>query len=364
MSSKERVLKTIKREKVDRIPLDGDFHPLIWKRLKEYYGTNDDEAIRDNLGIDFRMVFMEPSLEFKKKAKPSPVSLWDIGEGKDNLVISLPDNVFEDEWEVRRQPTSSGQVWRYVHHPLSKIRSLDEYIFPDIESLGRFDGAEQQIKMYNHRYIIATEMWNFFKHAWELRGFENFLSDLYTNSSFVEELLHKLLELKIKQVRRLVEIGVDIIEVAGDIGMQSSMILSPEVWRRYFKPRLKELIQETKRGRNPYFFFHSDGYIKPVIPDIIEIGFDILDPIQPESMDPVEIKRLYGERLTLHGTISTQRTLPFGKREDVKREVIDRIKRCGEEGGLVLAPSNTVMPDVPVENILTLYETAKEFSTI
>ena len=350
---------------MDRVPLYGDFHPIVWKKIKGYYETDDDEVVRKNLGIDFRMVFMDPSLEFKKRAMPSPVDLWDIGEGRDNWTICLPDNVFEDEWGVRRQPTTSGQVWKYIRHPLSKVQSLDEYTFPDIESPGRFDEAKKHIKMYKHEYIISSEMWNFFKHAWELRGFENFLSDLYTNPSFVNELLDKLLEFKIKQARKLVEIGVDIIEVAGDIGMQNSMMLSPKLWRKYFKPRLRELVQKTKRIRDDvYFLFHSDGYIKPVISDIIEISFDILDPIQPECMDPIEIKKLYGDKITLRGTISMQRTLPFGKVEDVKKEVIRRIENCGKRGGFILAPSNTVMPDDPIENILTLYETAKEFNTI
>jgi len=139
------------------------------------------------------------------------------------------------------------------------------------------------------------------------------------------------------------------------------MMLSPKLWREYFKPRLRELIQETKRLKDVYFLFHSDGYIKPVIPDIIEIGFDILDPIQPESMDPIEIKKLYGDRIILRGTISMQKTMPFGKVDDVRKEVISRIENCGKGGGFILAPSNTVLLDDPVENILTLYETAKKF---
>lgn len=362
--SRERVLRTIRREETDRIPLDGSFHPLIWERLKEYYGTNDDEMVWDNLGIDFRRISMEPSLQFKKRASPSPISLPDIGEGENKLVIYFSDNVFEDEWGVRRQLTNTGQFWRYVYHPLSNARSVNEYIFPDIELPERFDEIERGIKKYNHKYIISVEMWNFFKHAWELRSFENFLSDLYINPGFVNELLDKLLEFKVKQARKLAKIGVDIIEVAGDIGMQSAMMLSPKLWRKYFKPRLRKLVQETKRIRDVYFLFHSDGYIKPVISDIIEIGFDILDPIQPECMNPAEIKKLYGEKITLHGTISLQRTLPRGGKEDVRREVISRIEKCGEGGGLILAPSNTVTPDVPIENIIALYEMAKEFRKV
>jgi len=361
MNSREKVLATLKFEEPDRVPLHGDFHPLIWKRIKDYYRTWDDEVAREKLGIDFRTVYMAPSPEFKRKAAPSPIDLWDIGEGKDNWAICLPGNVFEDEWGVRRQPTTSGLVWRYVHHPLSKIRTLSEYVFPDIESPGRFDEAKSQIKMYKPKYIITSEMWNLFKHAWELRGFENFLVDLHINSDFVNALLDKLLEFKIKQARKLAEIGVDIIEVAGDIGMQNSMIISPSLWRKYFKPRLRKLVRETKKIRQDvYFLFHSDGYIKPVIKDIIEMGFDILDPVQPECMDPAEIKRLYGKNIALRGTISMQSTLPFGTVKKVEKEVLSRIRELGRGGGFILAPSNTVTPDIPLENVLVVYETAKK----
>jgi len=109
-----------------------------------------------------------------------------------------------------------------------------------------------------------------------------------------------------------------------------------------------------------YIFYHSDGYIEPIIQDLIEIGVQILNPIQPECMDPAEIKRKYGDRLVLHGTISVQRTIPFGTVEDVRKEVISRIKECGRNGGLVIAPAHTPQPDMSIENIVTVYETTQK----
>jgi uroporphyrinogen decarboxylase len=108
--------------------------------------------------------------------------------------------------------------------------------------------------------------------------------------------------------------------------------------------------------------FHSDGNMEPVFEDLIEIGFDVIDPIQPESMDVVDIKHRFGDRVCLHGTISCQKTLPYGTPEDVAAEVSEHIDKCGKDGGLILAPSNTVQPDVSVEKILTLYSTARSFS--
>jgi uroporphyrinogen decarboxylase len=119
------------------------------------------------------------------------------------------------------------------------------------------------------------------------------------------------------------------------------------------------LVEEAKKYGVTHFFFHSDGNLMPLMEDLIEIGFTIFDPIQPECMDPVEVKARFGDRVTLHGTISAQQTLPFGTVEDVRNEVLDRIERCGQNGGLVIAPNNVVQYDVPLENLLTVYETVK-----
>lgn len=139
-------------------------------------------------------------------------------------------------------------------------------------------------------------------------------------------------------------------------------MIPPHIWRKYFKPRMKIIIDTLKSySRNSiYIFYHSDGYIEPIIPDLIEIGVQILNPIQPECMNLAEIKRRYGDRLVLHGTISVQRTIPFGTVEDVRKEVISRIEECGRNGGLVIAPAHTPQPDMPIENIVAVYETTQK----
>lgn len=253
-------------------------------------------------------------------------------------------------------------VPQYIYHPLSDTTNLDRYAFPDISAPGRFENLEETISNYKDNYMVVTSIpWNFFKHCWQLRGFQTFLEDLCLNPQFVEEFLDRLLAFKLEQVRRYVKLEPDIIGIAGDIGGQNSMIIAPAIWRKYFKPRLKILIQESrKQNKDIYWFFHSDGYIEPVIPDLIEIGFDIIDPIQPECMDPVKIKKMYGDKITLHGTISLQKTLPFGTSEDVRKEVLSRIKECGYNGGLILAPANVITADVPMENVITIYNTAKK----
>ena len=185
------------------------------------------------------------------------------------------------------------------------------------------------------------------------------MMDLSLEPLLVETLADRFLEHRIEQSRQLVRCGIDMIVIMGDIAMQNTMMLSPKMWREYFKLRLKTWIEEVRRERDIYFMFHSDGNMEAVFEDLIEIGFDIINPIQPESMDVEKIKSRYGDRVCLHGTISLQETLPFGTPDEVADEVRHRISVCGRGGGLILSPSNVIQPDVSLENMLTLYETAK-----
>jgi uroporphyrinogen decarboxylase len=152
------------------------------------------------------------------------------------------------------------------------------------------------------------------------------------------------------------------IKIVGDIAMQDRMLMSPELWRRIDKPRMARLISECRSG-NPdlFFFFHSDGNVTAIMDDLIEIGFDVINPIQPECMDPVDVKKRWGNKITMHGGLSVQRTLPMGSVEDVRAEVATLIENCGYDGGLVVCPSNVVQPDTPVENIIACYHSARDF---
>jgi uroporphyrinogen-III decarboxylase len=172
-------------------------------------------------------------------------------------------------------------------------------------------------------------------------------------------LADRVLEHRIEQCKQLAHCGIDMIMISGDIAMQQGMMLSPSMWRKYFKPRLRTWLQEVQRECNIYFMFHSDGNMEAVFGDLVEIGFDVINPIQPECMDVIDIYRRYGNQVCLHGTISCQRTLPFGTPDDVAAEVRQRIACCGQDGGLILSPSNNIQPDVPLENILALYTTAR-----
>jgi len=355
MNSRERVIKSLEHQEPDRVPLDGSFRGEHWRKFIEYFKTRDKDKILDKLGIDFRVIGMEASEAFRKNA------IYHHGLPGVPFHV-LPDGLLEDEWGIRYKPLGN-LVENRVYFPLQHVESVSEYEFPDIDAPGRFDRAEKLAKKYGGKYALVGNLgWTLFEAAWHLRGFETFIKDLYVNPKFAEDLLDKLLKFRLEEGKRLLEFNPDIIALGDDVGGQNGMLLSPNIWRRFFKPRMKILIDELKKKGNVYIYYHSDGYIEPIIPDIVEIGVDILNPVQPECMNPEKIKREYGDKLTLHGTISCQKTLPFGTTEDVKNEVLTRIKTLGCGGGLILAPACPMPgPEVPLENILTLYETALKY---
>lgn len=341
---RKRVFKALEHEKPDRVPVDEPpgWRADILKRLLAYFNTNDLEKVRKALGVDFRLI----SAEFK----------WRSWERDPSKAI--------DEWGIVHEPTSTGLHSRFYLHPLADAttaKEINEYPFPELVP-ERFEKAEKQAKIWKKNYVISAMMEStLFEMAWYLRGFQRLLMDMIARPNIANALLDKLLKYRMEMVKYYIDIGADIIRLGDDVGWQRGMILSPDLWRRYLKPRMKALIDHIKKHSNAYIFYHSDGYIMPIIPELIEIGVQILNPVQPECMDPVEIKKRYGDKLVLHGTIGVQSILPFGTPEDVKNEVIKRIKECGMNGGLIIAPSHTPQPETPIKNIVAMYKAATSF---
>jgi uroporphyrinogen decarboxylase len=354
MNSRERVCKTIAHEKTDRPPIDGFFRAEVWDSLRAHFNTTDDDQILDALGFDFRRAVLEPSNAFAATAVTAPVSVG-VGAGTRNLVRILPNEVFEDDRGLHRIVDSEKKYFHYVAPPLEHADSPDAYTFPDPDLPERYAHLRDQVRRYNDRFMIQIETGNIFRDAWELRGFERFLMDTHDNPPFVARLLDRITEHKIVEVTRMIDHGADIIQMAGDIATDQQMMISPKWWRAETKPRLIQLLRATRRP-GVYFYFHSDGAMQTVLPDLIEIGFDIVDPMQPECMDLIALKRAYGSRITFHSTLSSQHTLPFGTVDDVRAEVAARKRDLGQDGGLILAPSNVVQHDVPLANLLALYD--------
>jgi len=283
--------------------------------------------------------------------------------GAGRRLIFHDDRTFEDEWGVVQRVGKDGKYVEWVSGPLTDAEDPNEYDFPgadrivdDPDLAQRIAGARESGR------FVSSSVTMPYKLAWMLRGMENLLADYLVNRPFVEELYDQIYGLWGEILRRCTAAGVDMIGFGGDIAMQDRLIMGPESWRAVDKPRLAEAIASCK-AINPdlHVFIHSDGDLRAIMPDLIEIGFDVIDPIQPECMDPVWVKQEYGDRITLHGCGSLQKTLPFGRPDDCREEVERLIETCGYDGGLVLRVSNAIGFDVPVENVAAWFEAARDY---
>mgnify|MGYP006268526041 CR=1 FL=1 len=190
-----------------------------------------------------------------------------------------------------------------------------------------------------------------FEAAQRLRGFEKLMSDFFRNPELVDYLFSQLVSIAAQSVSILARAGVDIICLDDDVGEPSRMMIGRDLWRRFLKNPLAQIIS-TARPANPAvkILYHSDGYIEPIIQDLIEIGVDVLNPLQPAAMDLEKLSRRYGEHLSFWGSIDIQHTLPFGRPEEVVAEVRQRVRTLGRSGGLILGPTHNVQLDTPLEN--------------
>jgi uroporphyrinogen decarboxylase len=191
---------------------------------------------------------------------------------------------------------------------------------------------------------------------------EALLMDMVAAPELAGALLDRVTEICAALAARLARTEIDIMWLADDFGTQRALIVRPDMWRTWFKARLKTVVQAAKSIRPDLLVaFHSDGKIDEIIPDLIDVGIDVLNPIQPEVMDPAQIKREYGQDLAFWGGLGTQTTLPFGSADDVRNAVRDLIATVGDGGGYLIAPTHVVEPEVPWENIVAFMEAVDEY---
>lgn len=375
MNNRERLSKTFNHELPDRVPALVYARAEVERDLLSYYGVGSFKEVLQILGADTyaRMVFDIVVPGFAGKTNGT---LGGDCPGAGKEYIFHDERTFEDQWGVVRRVGSDGKYVQWITGPLAEAEDPDVYeVLAEPENLEwvyNFEGKDrivddddlrQQIAEYQGQDLFAVAIVNQpFKTAWYLRGLENVLMDYLINRSFLEKLYDRIFELAGTILRQATSAGADMVGFDGDIAMQDRVIMGPESWRAVDKPRLAALIASCKEI-NPEVnvFIHSDGDIREILSDLIEIGFNVIDPIQPECMEPADIKRLYGDRIILHGCGSLQRTLPFGSPEDCRREVINLIRSCGGSGGLVLRVSNNIGYDVPVENVVAWYETVRDY---
>lgn len=360
MTSKERMQITMEHEEPDRVPYMATFVPEMEKLLKERY--------KDQL----------EKISGPAEVKYQGMSELDILFEHDMLLLTYgistgyyrqtDKDTYTDEWGItwKKVPYSTvngrGYYTEIVDFPLADANKLDKYTppDPDNEDMGY---AEAVIERYGKtKYICGIIDCSIFEALKYLRGIEQSLVDLIAEKDIAHRVMDMSVEYHLRLGFKLIEREVDMLWLADDIGGERTLLMSPETFREMIKPKMGYMIGELKkRNKNIKIAFHSDGYIEPVIDDLIEVGVDLLNPIQPESMDPTFIKKRYGKRIALWGTVSTQVTFPFGKPEDVEAEVRERIKSCAPGGGFLIAPTHNIQLDVPFENVDAFYRAVKKY---
>ena len=240
--------------------------------------------------------------------------------------------------------------------PLQADKAIETYRPPDPNRPELYGNLQRLIDLYKEEYYIIGRLHcTIFESAWALRGFDRLLTDFYLNPDLANRILDITLNYHLTVARRMAEMGVDMIWLGDDIGTQNALLMPPELWQEFLKPRMAQVIREIKAiDPSITIAYHTDGNNYDIIPDLIGIGLDVLNPIQAESMDPAVLKDTYGDRLSFFGAISVQSTLPFGTPEAVRAEVNLRRETIGKNGGWICAPTHHLQLDTPLENYFAM----------
>lgn len=362
MTPRERMIATLNHEKPDKVPIQLGWRGEVMEAVKKHYKVDTGQEVARILEADWsRGAGVKTTWpEYAKKVNGELKGDF----GSTGQTILHDERTFEDQWGVVERVGHNQKYLEWVSGPFAETDDLDSFDWPTEENIVEPPDLAEKVKALKEQgyWVNGSGGAHPFKQAWRMRGMENFMCDYVADPEWVEELQQRILKYNLMHTKRCAAAGVDMFQYWGDVAMQDRMMVSPASWRRLDKQFWKQLIEETRKV-NPEvkFFFHSDGDIRPIIPDLIEVGFDIINPIQPECMNPGLVKQEYGKQVTFDGGGSVQRTLPFGTVEDVKREVEFLIRCCAYDGGYIFRASNVVSFDCSTENVIAFYETARDF---
>jgi uroporphyrinogen decarboxylase len=334
MTRKDRVKAALNHQETDFVPYQMDCLSAAEKKLKEYFGETD---LNDIIGNHIAMF------------EPSYYSIFI----KEHITPEKFVDAFGATWELK----PNEDIGTVIDYPL-KEPTLNGFHFPDPDKVMELDGIPTFIEKNKDRFIIGAIGFSLYERAWIMRGIEQILGDFLMNQTFVEELFDLIIDFNLKITKRLCKFPIDAFHYGDDWGQQEGLIMGADLWRKIFKHRLRKLYDEVHSAGLPVSV-HSCGDITEIIPDLIEIGVNMIMPLQAEALDFRFLKKEYGRDLVFWGGISTQKTLPFGTPEDVRAEIRRTISILGNGGGYILAPSHELQKDVPLENMLAFIDEAQ-----
>lgn len=354
MNQLERFRATCAHERPDRILYEASFTPDLERRLAERLGTEDFVG---HYGM-FDPVAVSPK-------PPEGHAPPDFRGYFDNA--NLPEGTTISEDGPAMVPSGFYHFWGYVS-PLRNARSLSELeAYPLDQHLDYVTDhmADEVADARAHGKVTRMEVVHMYETAWQIRGYEEFLMDLITQPEWAACVLDKIAaRCKFRAVAGA-RAGVDYLFCGDDVANQNSLMFSHEMWREFIHSRWAD-IWSAARAIKPDIgiFYHSDGNVMPIIPELIEAGVTILNPVQPECVDPQEIKRRYGEKIVLHGTIGTQSTMPFGTPQEVRSTIKERVETLADDGALILAPTHVLEPEVPIANVEAFFDACQEYGRL
>jgi uroporphyrinogen decarboxylase len=342
MTSKERVHAALKKQSVDRVPIFMWYHPQTAKRLAKLLEI-PPHRLSEALGDDVRMTWVSNNFPME------------------GIVHEQNGDSHVDEWGV--EWTRIDGFNQITHFPIGKATPEEvlNYRFPN-DKIDSLLGSMIPINALKEKYFIGCDVSpSAFELYWRLRGMENAMMDLITNPDVFHSMIRKCADFTILLSEKAIDrFDLDWLWAGDDVGGQDGMILNPVSWREIIKPQLERVFNVAKKN-GIYAAFHSCGGIRPIIGDLVEIGMEVLNPIQCNcaGMDPLELKKEFGKDLTFMGGIDTQELLPNGTAEDVFRETTRLIEGMTfDGGGYILAASHTIPPETPDENIFAMYKAA------
>ena len=329
MTPKERVLKAIAHEETDFVPYIIPIDAAADEKLVKYYG-----------GPSYRSRIVDHIV------LGSPTFFHAIAP------YEQPDGTYKDLFGGRWE---SKNITHLIEPPL-KEPSFEGLEWPDLSDDSYYTPLYDLVKAHPDKFTVGGLLMGLFERSWALRGMMNILMDMATEPDFCNALYDKIVEWDLHILKKICDAPLDGVGLTDDLGCQRGLIMGPRYWKRYLKPRMAKLFGYIK-SRGKYVFMHNCGDNSEIMSDLIEIGLEIFDPLQPEPMDIFALKRRYGKHITFIGGISTQMTLPRGTPEDVRRETEKCLRELGRGGGYIVAPNKPILGDVPVENAVALIET-------
>ena len=354
MNERENMLSIAGRRGFERVPVFLDMCPVIQKKLSDYLKTHDFEIPESQVNL--------PGISMKRSEDS-----WFLENCYREKSFKAGTDI--NAWGVAHEPGSKyAYHMTYMHHPMENFDSpeqVKEYPFPvlnageDLPNLTRFAADAHKKGLF----VLGNMQCTVWERAWYMRGMENLMCDMMEENEIAEVLLDTVTDFAVLQAETYVRAGADGLFLGDDIGMQRTIMMSEPLYRAWLQPRLKRVIDAARAiKKDIVIFYHSCGHVTELIPNLIEAGIDVLNPIQPEAMDFPSVFEAFHDRLSFHGTIGTQSVMPFGTPEDVRRAVFEHLDLAGKKGGLFVCPTHMLEPEVPLENVLAYVQACKDYT--